>query len=31
MPQYGDVRNAFEIWLGNMKGRNLLEDLGIDG
>ena len=31
MPQYGDIRSAFKIWSGNMRERDLLEDLGIDG
>jgi hypothetical protein len=27
----GNMRNAFEFWLKNLKGRDHSEDLGVDG
>jgi hypothetical protein len=27
----GEMRNAYKIWLENLKGRDHLEDLGVDG
>jgi hypothetical protein len=27
----GGMRNAYKFWLGNLKGRDHAEDLGIDG
>jgi hypothetical protein len=27
----GNMRNEYIVWLENLKGRNHLEDLGIDG
>jgi hypothetical protein len=25
------MRNAYKVWSENLKGRNILEDLGVDG
>jgi hypothetical protein len=27
----GEVRNAYRFWSDNLKGRDHLEDLGVDG
>jgi hypothetical protein len=27
----GEIRNAYIFWSGNLKGRDHLEDVGVDG